>query len=83
MTERSPHWFVSHGLPLALFWFFYFAGQGIFFPYYPLYLRENAGLSGTQVGIVLAMLPLMGIFAQPFCRERRLVPGWPSAQPSR
>jgi PPP family 3-phenylpropionic acid transporter len=41
-------------------------GLGIWFPYYSLYLRENAGLSGTQVGIVLAMAPLMGIVAQPF-----------------
>lgn len=41
-------------------------GLGIWFPFYSLYLRENAGLSGTQVGIVLAMAPLMGIAAQPF-----------------
>lgn len=39
---------------------------GIFFPYYSLYLRENAGLSGTQVGLVLAVVPLVGIVAQPF-----------------
>ena len=41
-------------------------GLGIWFPYYSLYLRENAGLSGTQVGWVLAMIPLAGIAAQPF-----------------
>ncbi len=41
-------------------------GLGIWFPYFSLYLRENAGLSGTQVGWVLAMIPLMGIAAQPF-----------------
>lgn len=52
--------------PLAVFWFFYFGGLGIFFPYYSLYLRENAGLSGTQVGLVLSVLPFVGIFAQPF-----------------
>jgi len=50
---------------LAAFWFLYFCGLGIFAPYYALYLRENAGLSGTQVGIVLAVLPLVGIVAQP------------------
>ena len=66
MTERAAPWVLSRGLPLSLFWFFYFGGQGIFFPYYALYLRENAGLSGTQVGLVLAALPFMGIFAQPF-----------------
>jgi PPP family 3-phenylpropionic acid transporter len=52
--------------PLAAFWFLYFGGLGVFFPYYTLYLRENAGLSGTQVGMVLAILPLVGMVAQPF-----------------
>lgn len=40
--------------------------MGIFFPYYGIYLRENAGLSGTELGLVLAMVPLVGIVAQPF-----------------
>lgn len=53
-------------LRLSLFWFFYFAALGIFFPYFALYLRENAGLSGTQLGMVHAMFPLVGILAQPF-----------------
>ena len=44
--------------------FLYFAGLGVFFPFYTLYLRENAGLSGTEVGIVLATLPLVGMVAQ-------------------
>lgn len=57
---------VTHTFPLALFWFIYMGALGIFFPYYSLYLRENAGLTGTQVGVVLAMVPLAGIFAQPF-----------------
>src|SRR6185503_772740 len=39
---------------------------GIFFPYFALYLRENAALSGTEVGFVLAIAPLIGLFAQPF-----------------
>jgi len=38
----------------------------MFFPFYGLYLRENAGLSGTQLGWVLAMMPLVGLVAQPF-----------------
>jgi PPP family 3-phenylpropionic acid transporter len=41
-------------------------GLGIWFPFVSLYLHENAGLSGTQVGWVLAMIPLVGIAAQPF-----------------
>ncbi len=51
---------------LSLFWFFYFAGLGIYFPYFSLYLRENAGLTGTEVGIVLAAVPLVGAILQPF-----------------
>jgi PPP family 3-phenylpropionic acid transporter len=39
---------------------------GIVFPYFSLYLKEDAGLSGGQVGLVLAMPPLMGMLAQPF-----------------
>jgi len=38
----------------------------MFFPFYGLYLRENAGLSGTQLGWVLAMIPLVGLVTQPF-----------------
>jgi PPP family 3-phenylpropionic acid transporter len=50
---------------MALVWFFCLAGLGTFFPFFSMYLHENAGLSGTQVGRILAILPLMGIFAQP------------------
>jgi PPP family 3-phenylpropionic acid transporter len=55
-----------HSIPLTSFWFVYFGSLGIFFPYFSLYLRENAGLSGTQVGLVLAISPLVGMIAQPF-----------------
>jgi MFS transporter, PPP family, 3-phenylpropionic acid transporter len=54
-----------HSIPLTLFWFTYFGSLGIFFPYFALYLRENAGLTGTQLGIVLAIAPLVGMIAQP------------------
>ena len=54
-----------HSIPLTAFWFVYFGSLGIFFPYFSLYLRENAGLSGTQVGLVLAISPLVGMIAQP------------------
>ncbi len=43
----------------------YMGALGMFFPFYGLYLRENAGLSGTQLGWVLAMMPLVGLVAQP------------------
>lgn len=46
-------------------WFFALGGLGLFFPFYSLYLRENLGLSGTEIGWVLATLPMVGIFVQP------------------
>lgn len=55
-----------HSIPLTLFWFVYFGSLGIFYPYFSLYLRENAGLTGTQVGMVLAISPFIGMLAQPF-----------------
>jgi MFS transporter, PPP family, 3-phenylpropionic acid transporter len=55
-----------HSVPLTLFWFVYMGSVGIVLPYYSLYLKENAGLSGTELGWVLAILPLVGIAAQPF-----------------
>jgi len=33
-------------------------------PFYALYLRENAGLRGSEVGAVVAAIPLAGILAQ-------------------
>ena len=38
---------------------------GIHFPFFSLYLRENAGLSGWQVGVLLAVPPLVAVAAQP------------------
>jgi len=50
---------------LSLLWFASLGALGIFFPLYPLYLAENLGLGGSQVGLVLAVLPLTGMLAQP------------------
>jgi PPP family 3-phenylpropionic acid transporter len=52
-------------LTISLVWLFALGGIGGFFPFYSLYLSENLGLSGTQVGLVLAVLPLMSILVQP------------------
>lgn len=52
-------------VPIAAFWFLYMAGLGVIFPYLSLYFQEHAGLSGTQLGLALAMHPLMGIVASP------------------
>jgi PPP family 3-phenylpropionic acid transporter len=57
---------MSSRVAMSCVWFFCLGGIGIFFPFFSLYLRENAGLSGAQMGVVLAMLPLTGALAQPF-----------------
>jgi PPP family 3-phenylpropionic acid transporter len=50
---------------LSLYWFVATAAIGIYFPYFTLYLKQNVGLSGFEVGLVYATLPLVGAFAQP------------------
>lgn len=47
-----------------LFFALQFAGIGIFFPYAALYLT-SIGLSGGQIGLLLALLPLIGFLVQP------------------
>jgi PPP family 3-phenylpropionic acid transporter len=50
---------------LSAHWFFATGALGVFYPYFSLFLRENVGLSGTQVGMVVAIPPLVGVVAQP------------------
>jgi PPP family 3-phenylpropionic acid transporter len=52
-------------LTLSLLWAFGLGGLGFILPFYTLYLTENAGLSGTEAGIVVGLLPLMGMVMQP------------------
>lgn len=57
---------MSPAVSLAVFWFLYLAGLGVIFPFQSLYFHENAGLAGTQLGLVVAMRPLMGMLSQGF-----------------
>lgn len=41
-----------------------FGGVGIFYTYMALYLKD-VGLSGTQIGVILAVMPLAGFLTQP------------------
>lgn len=50
---------------LCALWLAYFVGLGIFFPFYGLYLGQELGLDGTRVGLVMSVIPLVGLFAQP------------------
>jgi len=52
-------------LPLAAFYFAYFAYVGAFTPYFPLYL-SGRGLSAAELAAVLAMPQLARIFAPTF-----------------
>ena len=61
-TPRAP---LGGAVTVSAFWFFGLGSLGLFFPYYSLYLRENAGLAGWQVGAVLAALPTVALLAQP------------------
>lgn len=51
---------------LALVWFLYMGAFGLYFPYWSVYLTENAGLPKAQAGIVLGALSFMGILSQFF-----------------
>jgi PPP family 3-phenylpropionic acid transporter len=53
------------GVAISAFWFCAMGALGIFFPFFSLYLRENAGLAGWQVGVLLAVPPLVAVAAQP------------------
>jgi PPP family 3-phenylpropionic acid transporter len=50
---------------ISLAWFFFMGGLGLFMPFYSLFLHENLALSGLQVGLVLAIQPMVGMLAQP------------------
>lgn len=56
--------FLSVRRRFQLFYGLNFAGIGIFFPYIALYLRDM-GLSGTQIGTLLGMMPLISFLVQP------------------
>lgn len=50
---------------LSLYWLLAVSALGAYFPYLSLYLRENRGLTGTQVGSLFAVVPLVGTLCQP------------------
>lgn len=55
----------GRAVPLAAYWALAMAPFGLTLPYWGLYLRENAGLSGAEVGAVFAVIPAVGILLQP------------------
>lgn len=55
---------VAGRTPLAVFYFLYFGTVGITQPFLPAYLR-SLELSTTQVGLLLALSPLMSLLSPP------------------
>ncbi len=55
---------ISIGNRFRLFFALDFAGIGVFFPFLALYLSSR-GLSGSQVGLLLALFPFVGFLVQP------------------
>ncbi|MFC4321145.1 MFS transporter [Litchfieldia salsa] len=51
-------------LTISIFYFFFFFGLGSFTPLLSVYLNEM-GLSGTQIGTVMSITPIVMIIAQP------------------
>lgn len=56
---------MSLGVVLSAYWFAALVALGVFFPLFSLYLAEDLGLTGTEIGIVTAAIPLTGMVAQP------------------
>lgn len=49
---------------MSLYYLLFYTSIGVFKPYFNLFLSSR-GLSGQQVGMVLAVIPLVGIMVQP------------------
>ncbi|MCF6138336.1 MFS transporter [Pseudalkalibacillus berkeleyi] len=50
---------------ISLFYFFIFFGFGTLFPLLSVYLKQDVGLSGTQIGAIMSVSPVVMIIAQP------------------
>ncbi|SEA46833.1 MFS transporter, PPP family, 3-phenylpropionic acid transporter [Thalassobacillus cyri] len=48
-----------------IYYFFTFFGFGALFPLLSIFLEEEKGLNHTQIGLIIAALPLVTIFIQP------------------
>ncbi|QSO51661.1 MFS transporter [Alicyclobacillus curvatus] len=49
---------------MSLYYFIFFTAVAVFSPYFNLYLTTR-GLSSSQVGVILAVMPLVGLLVQP------------------
>jgi PPP family 3-phenylpropionic acid transporter len=64
--------------PIALYYFTFFVGLGVFWPYFSLYLA-SAGLTPTEISHVQAISPVMGLVVPPLfgvVADARRARGW-------
>ncbi|ALC82060.1 MULTISPECIES: MFS transporter [Bacillus] len=47
------------------YYFLFFLGYGSFYPLLSVYLKESSGLTGSQIGLILSLFPVVMIFIQP------------------
>lgn len=59
MSQRVP------AIPLATFYFWYFAFLGAYAPFWTLYLK-SAGMSAAQIGVLVAIVPVSRIVGPAF-----------------
>lgn len=52
-------------LSFSLFYFLVFFGFGALFPLLSVYLKDNVGLTGSQIGMIMSINPIVMLFAQP------------------
>ncbi|WP_349408212.1 MFS transporter [Pseudalkalibacillus sp. SCS-8] len=57
--------FEKTSVNISLFYFFIFFGFGTLFPLLSVYLKQEVGLTGTQIGIIMSVSPVVMIVAQP------------------
>jgi PPP family 3-phenylpropionic acid transporter len=63
--DDAPPSLRRRGAAFGAYWFLMMAPLGLMLPYFALYLREEAGLTGTEVGAVFAVMPLVAMASQP------------------
>ncbi|EGK12825.1 MFS family maltose permease [Desmospora sp. 8437] len=56
----------SGRISFSLFYYLFFFGFGGFFPLLSVYFKNEVGLSGGEIGIILAIGPIVMMLVQPF-----------------
>ncbi|WP_408007279.1 MFS transporter [Pseudalkalibacillus sp. A8] len=59
------HSFEKTSVNFSLFYFFMFFGYGTLFPLLSVYLKQEVQLTGTQIGAIMSVSPVVMIIAQP------------------